>query len=44
MNDDRPWLRFYGDVPSSLDYPRITLYEALNESASKRPEATAYRL
>ncbi len=39
---DRPWLRFYGDVPDSLEYPEITLYEALAASARRTPEATAY--
>jgi len=22
-------LKFYGDVPHSIDYPRVTMYEAL---------------
>ena len=35
---DRPWLRFYGDVPASLSYPEITLYEALAVSARRTPE------
>lgn len=39
---DRPWLRFYGDVPPSLSYPEVTLYEALASSARRTPEATAY--
>ena len=39
---DRPWLRFYGDVPPSLSYPEVTLYEALAASARRTPEATAY--
>jgi long-chain acyl-CoA synthetase len=38
---DRPWLAFYGDVPATLDYPRIGLYEALVESARSRPDAIA---
>jgi long-chain acyl-CoA synthetase len=37
----RPWLRFYGDVPHTLDYPEIGLYEALAESAAGRPQHTA---
>ena len=39
---DRPWLRFYGDVPASLSYPEITLYEALAVSARRTPESIAY--
>lgn len=38
----KPWLRFYGDVPESLAYPEVTLYEALAASAGREPEATAY--
>ena len=37
----RPWLRFYGDVPHTLDYPETGLYEALAESAAGRPKHTA---
>ena len=38
----RPWLRFYGRVPPSLDYPPVTLYEALAESARRVPDAVAW--
>jgi long-chain acyl-CoA synthetase len=38
---DRPWLAFYGDVPQTLDYPRIGLYEALVRSARRRPDTVA---
>ena len=31
MTTDRPWLRFYGSVPATIDYPRVTLYEALEK-------------
>ena len=37
----RPWLRFYGDVPHTLDYPEIGLYEALAQSAARRRERVA---
>jgi len=39
---DRPWLRFYGAVPSSIDYPRVTLYEAVAATAARAPDAIAY--
>ncbi|HUL63785.1 MAG TPA: AMP-binding protein [Burkholderiaceae bacterium] len=39
---ERPWLRFYGTVPQSIDYPRITLYEAVAATAQRVPEATAW--
>lgn len=42
MTDDRPWLRHYGSVPESLDYPDVTLYEAVANAASRDPDATAW--
>jgi long-chain acyl-CoA synthetase len=39
---DRPWLRFYGAVPASIDYPRVTLYQAVATSAARAPDAIAY--
>ncbi len=38
---ERPWLRYYGAVPAQLDYPRITLYEAVARSAARVPDAIA---
>ena len=38
---DRPWLRFYGEVLQRIDYPRVTLYEAVAASARRQPEAPA---
>lgn len=42
MDEKRPWLAFYGDVPVSLNYPRVTMYEALAQTAKRYPEAIAY--
>jgi long-chain acyl-CoA synthetase len=42
MSTVPPWLRFYGDVPLTIDYPRITLYEALLGTAARSPQAVAY--
>ncbi len=39
---DRPWLRFYGGVPERIDYPRVTLYEAVAATANRLPEAVAW--
>ena len=38
----RPWLRYYGHVPPSLDYPEVTLYEAIAATAQRRPDAIAW--
>jgi long-chain acyl-CoA synthetase len=41
-NTERPWLRYYGRVPASLDYPRVTLYEAVAATAQRLPDAVAW--
>lgn len=38
----RPWLRFYGNVPQTIDYPRLTLYEAVVATARRTPDAVAW--
>jgi len=42
MTGSRPWRRFYGKVPASLDYPEVTLYEALAATAQRVPDAIAW--
>jgi long-chain acyl-CoA synthetase len=42
MPDDRPWLRFYGAVPHTLEYPRVTLYEAIARTAQRVPGDVAW--
>lgn len=42
MVDKKPWLKFYGDVPESINYPSITLYEAFMKTVEKVPDAVAY--
>jgi long-chain acyl-CoA synthetase len=42
MYEDRPWLRYYGKVPTTLAYPEITLYEALAATARRVPAAVAW--
>jgi long-chain acyl-CoA synthetase len=42
MMDDRPWLRFYGAVPHRLDYPEVTLYDAVATAARRSPDAIAW--
>jgi long-chain acyl-CoA synthetase len=41
-HNERPWLRFYGSVPANLNYPRLTLYEAVAATAQRVPEAIAW--
>jgi long-chain acyl-CoA synthetase len=42
MYEKKPWLKFYGDVPASIDYPRISMYESLMRSVEKNPDSIAY--
>jgi long-chain acyl-CoA synthetase len=42
MNPQKPWLKFYGDVPHSIDYPKLSMYEAVRETALKKKLAIAY--
>ena len=42
MYEQKPWLKFYGDIPPSLAYPDVTMYEALMQTAQRVPEAVAW--
>ncbi len=42
MYEQKPWLKFYGDVPKHIDYPRVTMYEALMQTVSRSPDTLAY--
>jgi long-chain acyl-CoA synthetase len=38
----RPWLRFYRDVPATLDYPNLTVHGAVMDAVRRFPGRTAY--
>ncbi|HOV64399.1 MAG TPA: class I adenylate-forming enzyme family protein [Spirochaetia bacterium] len=42
MYEKKPWVKFYGIVPESLSYERVTLYEAIERTARQYPDYTAY--
>jgi long-chain acyl-CoA synthetase len=42
MYERRPWLRFYGDVPETLDYPALRLDEIVARTAQRFPDLIAY--
>jgi hypothetical protein len=42
MHATQPWLKFYGKVPHSIDYPRKTMYECVSDAAGEYPDKTAY--
>lgn len=35
-------MKFYGEVPEHIEYPRVTMYEALMQTVSRSPDAPAY--
>ena len=37
-----PWLRFYGNTPSHLDYPHKTMHQMVEETAKCYPANIAY--
>jgi long-chain acyl-CoA synthetase len=42
MYELRPWLKHYGNVPHTINYPRVTMYEALAQTAQEKPDSIAY--
>ncbi|MCX7635847.1 MAG: AMP-binding protein, partial [Syntrophales bacterium] len=42
MYERKPWLKYYGDIPESIDYPRVTMYEAVMRTVRRTPQAIAY--
>jgi long-chain acyl-CoA synthetase len=42
MYEKKPWQNFYGGAPKTIDYPRVTMYEALMRTVEKFPDRTAY--
>ena len=37
-----PWLRFYGNTPTHLDYPHKTMYQMVEEAGNRYPANIAY--
>jgi len=42
MYEQKPWLKFYQHVPETIDYPRVTMYEALAQTAKENPDSIAF--
>ncbi len=42
MFEKKPWLKFYQHVPQTIDYPRVTMYEAVRQSADRCLDSIAY--
>ena len=37
-----PWVKYYGDTPAHLDYPRLTIYQLVRQAAREHPGLIAY--
>ncbi len=37
-----PWLKFYGEMPHTIEYPKLTMYQLIAHTASEHPEECAY--
>lgn len=42
MNSDAKWFKYYGDVPRTIDYPDISMYEIVRSTAQKYSDKLAY--
>lgn len=42
LSASAPWLNFYGNTPTTLNYPRATMQQMVRASAKKYPENIAY--
>ncbi len=39
---EKPWLKYYGNVPTEVDFPRCTMYEAVKNASERYPDRIAY--
>ena len=37
-----PWLKYYGNTPAHLDYPHLTMYQMVAQTAGRYPRHIAY--
>ena len=37
-----PWLKFYGETPATLNYPKKTIYQVIRDTAERFPKNIAY--
>ena len=42
LSASAPWTKYYGDTPVSLNYPKLTMYQLLRQTARQYPDAIAY--
>ena len=42
MYEKKPWLKYFGDVAHSIDYPRTSMYEAVMMTVAENADEIAY--
>ena len=42
LSASAPWTKYYGKTPASLNYPNLTMYQLLRQTAKQYPDAIAY--
>jgi long-chain acyl-CoA synthetase len=42
MYEQKPWLKFYGNIPVTIAYPKVTMYEAVLQTVQEHPDDIAY--
>lgn len=42
MSSDAKWFKYYGDVPHTLDYPDISMYDMVKKTKEAHPSYIAY--
>ncbi len=42
LSNSAPWLRYYGSMPHTLEYPPLTIYQLVARTARECPKLTAY--
>jgi len=42
ISEKKPWLKYYGDIPHTIDYPQGSMYNLVMEAVEDNPEKIAY--
>jgi long-chain acyl-CoA synthetase len=42
MSSSKPWLKYYGDIPASIEYPQVGLYERVMQTVQRYPDSIAW--
>ena len=42
LSASAPWTKYYGETPATLNYPNLTMYQLLRQTARQYPDSIAY--